>query len=182
MSQFTKVFTKSAGDVRSLANTMISNCNNFCSIILDVGVKDNITNDEGEREDITIYPSQDEAICSVNMMLSKDLAIKPLPQKALDEMAKKGLTPKKQPIEILLFIIVPCYDSVIVRVNNINDMIDMNKFAEFIECNIISDNVVAQKTDSSLKVADSISRQIFNYLKNVGIYVDNTEDDLVFDF
>jgi hypothetical protein len=69
---------------------MISNCNNFCSIILDVGVKDNITNEEGEREDITIYPFQDEAICSVNMMLSKDLAIKPLPQKALDEMAKKG--------------------------------------------------------------------------------------------
>ena len=182
MSQFAKVFTKSAGDVRSLANTMISNGNNFCSIILDVGMKDTITNEEGEREDITVYPSQDEAICSVNMMLSKDLAIKPLPQKALDEMAKKGLTPKKQPIEILLFIIVPCNDSVVVRVNNINDMIDMNKFAEFIECEKINDNIVAQKTDSSLKVADSISRHIFNYLKNVGIYVDNTEDDMVFDF
>ena len=182
MSQFAKVFTKSAGDVRSLANTMISNGNNFCSIILDVGMKDTITNDEGDKEDITIYPSQDDAINGVNMMLTKDLAIKQLPQKALDEMAKKGLSPKKQPIEILLFIIVPCNDSVIVKVNNINDMIDINTFADFIECNIICDNIVAQKTDSSLKVADSISRHIFNYLKNVGIYVDNTEDDLVFDF
>ena len=182
MSQFAKVFTKSTSDVRSLANTMISNGNNFCSIILDVGMKDTITNDEGDKEDITIYPSQDDAINGVNMMLTKDLAIKQLPQKALDEMAKKGLSPKKQPIEILLFIIVPCNDSVIVKVNNINDMIDINTFADFIECNIISDNVVAQKTDSSLKIADSISRQIFNYLKNVGIYVDNTEDDLVFDF
>ena len=182
MSQFAKVFTKSTSDVRSLANTMISNGNNFCSIILDVGMKDTITNDEGDKEDITIYPSQDDAINGVNMMLTKDLAIKQLPQKALDEMAKKGLSPKKQPIEILLFIIVPCNDSVIVKVNNINDMIDINTFADFIECNIISDNVVAQKTDSSLKIADSISRQIFNYLKNVGIYVDNTEDDLDFDF
>jgi hypothetical protein len=39
-----------------------------------------------------------------------------------------------------------------------------------------------QKTDSSLKVADAVSRHIFNYLRNVGIYIDNTEDDMVFDF
>ena len=182
MSQFAKVFSKCAGDVRTLANTMISNGNNFCSIILDVGMKDITINDEGDKEDITMYPSQDDAIIGVNAMLTKDLAIKQLPQKALDEMAKKGLSPKKQPIEILLFIIVPCNDCVIIKVNNINNIIDMNTFAEFIECNNINDNIVAQKTDSSLKVADTISRHIFNYLKKVGIYVDNTEDDLVFDF
>jgi len=52
MSQFAKVFTKCAGDIRSLANTMISNGNNFCSIIIDVGMKEMITNDEGEKEDM----------------------------------------------------------------------------------------------------------------------------------
>jgi len=114
--------------------------------------------------------------------LTKDLAFKQLPQKALEEMAKKGLSPKKQPIEILLFIIVPCSDSVIVAINNIDNMIDINKFGEFIECDNINNNIVIRKTDSQLKLADTINRHVFNYLKNVGIYVDNTEDDLIFDF
>lgn len=182
MDQFTKIFSKSAGDVRSMANTMISNGNNFCCVVLDVGVKNTIINEDGEKEDITVYPTQECAINNIKTMLTKELAFKQLPQKALEEMAKKGLSPKKQPIEILLFIIVPCDVSVVVAVNNINNMIDMSDFCNHIDGESGDDNMVVKYTDSSLKESDNINRNIFNYLKQVGIYNDTTDEDMIFDF
>ena len=141
-----------------------------------------IINEDGEKEDITVYPTQECAINNLNTMLTKELAFKQLPQKALDEMAKKGLSPKKQPIEILLFIIVPCDVSVVVAVNNINNMIDMSDLCNHIDGEICDDNMAVKYTDSSLKESDNINRNIFNYLKQIGIYSDTAEEDMVFDF
>jgi hypothetical protein len=180
-----KVFKKTSNEIKSLANTMISNGNMFCCAVVD--------NTITESETI-IYPTNSMNIHFINNMFSKEFAPKQLPQKALDEMKKKGIEPKKQICDILLFVIIPTEYNIIVGINvpgnitfNIDDYI-LNTMMNCDNVNIISNSnsyhiiTIEGFNNTPFKEADVIMRNTFIELKRMGLYKDEEEETIINEF
>jgi len=180
-----KVFKKTSNEIKSLANTMISNGNMFCCTVVD--------NTITESETI-IYPTNSMNIHFINNMFGKEFAPKQLPQKALDEMKKKGIEPKKQICDIILFVIIPTEHNIIVGINvpgnitfNIDDYI-LNTMMNCDNVNIISNsnsyNIISIEgfNNTPFKEADVIMRNTFSELKRMGLYKDEEEETIINEF
>jgi hypothetical protein len=160
------------------ASQMISNgCNFSCQSL-------SISASNGEE---TVFPDSEYVKNWVQNLLKNELKSKPLNPKALEEMAKKGITPKKQPNEIILIVIVPSNTEIHIGLSI--PQMDLN-IEQFLNC------VLSQYTNpkfvfdgnfafvdiehpESLKERDVVLRSFFSELKLRKIYVDDEEDEQI---
>lgn len=179
---FDKVFKKNANDVKSMASTMISNGNQFCALVLDPS-----TTISSAGEESTVYPTNSQVQEFLQNLMTKELAYKPLPERAIEEMKRKGQEPKKQPSEIMLCIIVPSETDVYLLVHNPFSHIDSDQFIKSVFTNtensqvpdLVPDTkyIVTLKHDTPFKYSDEILRNVFATLKKFGVYKEESEDD-----
>jgi len=196
---YTKELNTALIKAKESISQSIANENTFCNTCIEITKKISITymkENEMEElsfvrmtEDFTVYPLAED----INKWLEKSIKsiteIKPLNQRAIDNMKKQGITPKKQAGELLLFLVVPSKTEIHIGIyapvsyfNIDNFMKDALKDITF---DIRIDNnygFVNYKNDSPLKEKDNTIRYIFNQLKIAGIYVDNTVDDEILTF
>ena len=138
----------------------------------------------------------------LNNLFNEELKTKPLNPMALEQMAKKGIQPKKQPREIFLIIIVPSHKRVHIGVSvpdgmNINiDEFIKNSFQNDINyssgmgfevkynINKIDEKLVYidYEIDSEVKEIDNALAMFFKQLKKDGIYVDEESDGEYVDY
>lgn len=144
--------------------------------------------------------TREEANLWLHNLFNKTLAYKPLPKVALENMRKKGLTPKKQPKELYLFVIISTKTHVHVAVSVPKDKLeDIDDFymrltdslvktdpvPSFYNRDNVSDNEVYFELayDMPFKQRDVVHRKIFSFLKEEGIYQeDEGDDEMVYDF
>ena len=184
-STIEKIFKKTSNEIKSLGNTMISNGNMFCCTVVDTTFTENET---------IIYPTDSMNIHFINNMFGKEFAPKQLPQKALDEMKKKGIEQKKQIGEILLFVIIPTEHNIIVGINvpcGINFNMDnyiLNTMGNCNNVNIVSNSnsyhiITIEGFDNTpFKEADVVMRNTFSELKRMGLYKDEEEETIINEF
>ena len=195
---FESVFGKSAKiavqDFKAMAQQMIANNCNFSLQCLNI---------YAPSEDSTIYPSHEELSEWIKKFMMNELKSKPLNQKALEEMAKKGIQQKKQPLEILLVSIIPSSTHIhigvslpVIKPENMSELIlfdfvssvlnkyDSNsnlnlnhiKFIEFID-NFAFVNIPHHEP---LKERDVVLRYFFKELKSRKIYIEEDEEEVIF--
>lgn len=180
---FEKKFKTSIQNVKTTASKAIKFGYPFSCQMVDICINDG---------DNISYPNSDAMTNFMCKLFTKDLKYKKLNEKALANMAKRGITPKKQPCEILLFIVAGSETHVHVGIS-VPDGIEfnLNNFIEEItEENVFNVDlsqtigneifVIKYKHESTLKEKDDIQRKIFNELKNLNIYIEEVEDDILY--
>lgn len=185
-----KVFKQAENTVKTTANTMISNKCDFCCTIADLSCR---------TEDTISFPERDQVVTFLKTLLFQTLAYKPLPEKALASMKAKGVTPKKQPGEIILIVFAISDDYVhaglfvpkqfeltpqqfidfvfkdIPKVKDPSDEVENYVIDE-------GDSVFSIKHESPLKEVDNLTRKVFTMLKSLGIYKEEEEEDEIYEF
>ncbi len=175
---FDKVFKKNVNDIRSMANTMISNGNQFCVLVIDPSTSSNV------GEDSITYPSYEQINDFLSTLMTKELVHKKLPDKAIEEMKKKGQEPKKQPSEILICVIAPSETHVHMLIHNPFDHVNTKEFIDSVfdtmHANDLirhTETIVTLKHDTPFKYSDEILRNVFVALKKIGVYKEEVDDD-----
>jgi hypothetical protein len=180
---FEQTFSKSSkaaiADFKATAQVMISNGSTFSVQCLDISAL---------ADDSTVYPNQVELSSWTQNLLINETKSKPLPQKALEEMARKGLSPKKQISELILVSITPSMTHIHVGVSIPSSMTDMLDVKEFISSalevylhdyiKVIDNKAFVDIVHSEpLKERDNVLRCFFAELKKRKIYLDEEDDD-----
>lgn len=162
--------------VLSVANNMIGNNLNFCcQVIDDISISEN---------DNIVYPSNDEIIGWYDNLFTKEFRLKTIPPKVLENMLKNNISVKKQPAEIMNFIISTSEDRVFIGImlqeNCEYKLSDFaNNFVFPTPVNVIDNKtymIISYVADSPLKEKDNCQRIIFNYLKKIGVYKTDDND------
>lgn len=179
---FNIIFSKSLKtipkDFKATANQMISNSCDFSCQCVTISFT---------REDEIIYPSSDNVSEWMKNFMEVELKPKPLNAKALEEMAKKGIKPRKQITDIILVCITPSNTHIHIGVSIPSNMnIDVK---DFIDDAISNYNYNFSKNDNfgyanithseSFKERDNVLRCFFNELKKRKIYVDEDEEEVL---
>jgi hypothetical protein len=189
---FTKLFKAGSQNVKMTASRMIKEDMTFSCQVADI---------KTTNGDETVYPESTDINRWLQQLFSKDLKSKPLNERALAAMAKKGITPQKQVLEILLIVIVASethvhlgmsvpkiVDSEDSKYQDI-DPIELSKSfvdeneqkCDFDTC--VDYTILAYEHDSPLKEKDELQRRVFAQLKEQGIYVaEEEEDDEIYEF
>jgi hypothetical protein len=165
---------------KETAQVMISNGSKFSCQCLDIST----VSDES-----TTYPDASDLSTWIKHFMTSELKSKPLNPKALEEMAKKGIQPKKQPNEIILVAIVPSVTHIHIGVS-IPESMDSELNVESFISNTLSSYSYEIDIDKnfgfaniehpeSLKERDNVLRCFFTELKNRKIYIEDAEDDEV---
>jgi hypothetical protein len=177
-STFSKSIKSSTQEFKATAQQMISNgCNFSCQCL-------NISATSGEE---SVYPESTDVSVWIKNFIQNETKTKPLNPKALEEMAKKGVKPKKQISEIILVAIVPSVDTVHVgilmpesfhTITSVKDFVlhalsEYEYKAEYVDNYVFIDIV----HPDSLKERDVVLRFFFAELKRLKIYVEDDEDD-----
>jgi hypothetical protein len=180
---FTKSLQSASRKAKSTASTMIGNNLDFCCQITDdISISQN---------DDTIYPKSAEIVEWFDKLFTKEFKLKVLPAKALENMKKRGIPIKKQPAEIMNFVISTSEYHVHVGVMLPQDSeYKANElFVGFIDQS--SDDleqldretysVVTYRAESPLKEKDNVRRRIFEYLRKIGVStVEDDSDDEIY--
>lgn len=194
---FDKEFKKSTGTIKSGSQGMIGSDYSFYCAIADIFRKDRINNDEtGEQEDTMVFPTTDEMFNWMKNLFTKDLAYKALPAKALENMKKKGINPKKQPGQILNIIVTASETTNLIlihfpgnKVLELSDSFDLMKIiksalndSDYDIEESGEDYIITLKYDpktekSPFKERDTILRNFFTQLKTTEIYSDEPDSD-----
>ena len=184
---FENTFSKSIKGItqefKATAQQMISNgCNFSCQCL-------NISATNGEE---TVYPESGDVSVWMKNFIQTETKTKPLNPKALEEMAKKGVKPKKSISEIILVAIIPSVDTIHIgilipesfhTITSIQDFVSkaLSEYqykSEFIDNYAFVDIV----HPDSLKERDTVLRFFFAELKRLKIYVEDDEDDEVVNY
>lgn len=135
-----------------------------------------------------------ESSVEVITFMEETLQPKVLNEKALENMRKKGITPKKQAGEVPVFIITACCNGILMAVNipsensfkydSLSGIIDKYHFELRAVGNLKGRSVCYLEcpTLESFKVKDEVQQDCFNLLKELKIYIPDEEEDMVFDF
>jgi hypothetical protein len=182
---FEQTFNKSCkttiAEFKATAQQMISNGSTFSVQCLDISAI---------ADDSTVYPQyKDLSNWTQNLMINETKS-KPLPPKALEEMARKGLKPKKEISEIILVSITPSTTHIHVGVSVPDGLLSPVEFTTtaleqylYDPMIVIGNKVFVDIMHAEpLKERDSILRCFFAELKRRKIYVDQEDDDGPFDF
>jgi hypothetical protein len=184
---FEQTFSKSSKaavlEFKTTAGQMISNGSKFSVQCLDISAI---------ADDSTVYPGSMDLTKWTQDLLLNEIKSRPLPQKALEEMARKGLKPKKEISELILVSIVPSKTHIHVGVSTPAGMLDPVEFTNnalesylYDPIKVIDNKVFVDIPHSEpLKERDTILRCFFTELKRRKIYIDEEEedDDGPFDF
>lgn len=194
-SQFTKLFKIASQNVKTTASRMIKDGMTFSCQIADIKATDG---------DETVYPTNQEVDSWLQQLFLKDLKSKPLNEKALAAMTKKGITPQKQVLDILLIVIVASETHVHLGLSVPKDLEDLDvdplqlakSFTNGTSDGTLDENeqkydwdscedytILTYEYDSPLKEKDELQRRVFAQLKEQGIYVEEEEeDDEIYEF
>jgi hypothetical protein len=188
MDTLTKQFKKAHQEVKASCQQMITNNNNFCCTSADIFYQIDVKNEEdGTNEKMTMYPVSDEINKWMEELFEIELKYKEPNPRALEEMKKKGVQPKKQPLEIMLLVVVPSMTSVNIGVSipsNSDTNIDITKFINSalygFNINIEIKNNIGYITclhESPMKGRDEVMLLLFNQLKLDKIYIEEVDDE-----
>ena len=165
-----KTITTFSRGLIGYAGTMIGNGCNFAFQSLSL-------------EDVTSDQKSQINDFMLNETFKKILRYKKLPPQAIENMKKKGIEPKKQPVEIILFIVIATNDDLIVNTfipSEYNSMsshfvphdfdavheFDYGKLYQYtVECEI------------PFKHVDEVRREIYEQLHEQGFIQDEESDD-----
>ena len=185
---FEQTFSKSSkgaiADFKATAQVMISNGSTFSVQCLDISAV---------ADDSTIYPNHIDLSSWTQNLLINETKSKQLPQKALEEMARKGLSPKKQINELILVAITPSMSHIHVGVSIPSHMSDMLNGKEFVssalevylhdDIKVMDDKAFVDIVHSEpLKERDNVLRCFFAELKKRKIYIEEEDDDMPMEF
>ena len=188
---FTKEFTKEKkrceSDIKEQINKIIKNEGQFCCMSKDISIVIPDKSEEAEPTDtLTKYLPPEEGKQYIRNLFLEVLKSKELNPKALEQMKAKGITPKPQPMDILLIIIVPSEKSINVGISLPPTMkLDLVTFCEhsLLEINynleLHNDKLgfITYPTDFELKEIDNAISLFFKQLKIEGIYIDDEPDE-----
>ena len=182
---FTKIFKIKAEDAKQTVGRAIKAEVSFCCQLVNIS---NCVGDDVE------YPEYADMCEWMKKLFMETFVSKPLNEKALAAMKAKGLTPGKSPRDLFLVVISGSETHVHIGVS-IPESMSENNLDEFVKCfmedreynyelttdatgNILLAN---HKCDSPLKERDFILQNVFNELKKRKIYIDDNDDDIIYD-
>jgi hypothetical protein len=185
--QFSKEIKKCESEIKEQINKIIKNEGHFCCMSKDISIIIPDKSEEAEPTDtLTKYlPIEDGNKMMSNLFLEV-LKSKELNPKALEQMKAKGITPKPQPMDILLIIVIPSEKTIKIGISIPKTMdLDMISFCSKSLVNInynielVNDKLafIDYKTEFELKEIDNAIRLFFNQLKVEGIYSDDEPDE-----
>ena len=164
---FIAEFKKQVVVINNKITKMIGNGYCFSCFTLDIAKSYTEKNQETEElESVTVFPSTTDISLWLTGLFAVELKYTPLSEKALEGLKKKGLTPKKQPIEILNIIIC----------NSSTDVIILQHDPH----NIFSDEGSKLKVIPAINPfteKDIIMQTYFDNLKQKGIYKVEEDDE-----
>ena len=171
---FDKV-TKTVGQkFTEYTNTMIKNGNQFSIECYDISITEN---------EETVYMDSVGINEYLHQLFNQTLKYKQLPERALENMRKKGIEPKKQPIELLLIFITIDKNNIYFGVS-VPDTMDINvdSLMEGLEYTQEEGYKTTQLYGSMdcefpLKDRDVVKTNFFNKIKSFGLYQEEEEDD-----
>lgn len=197
MDTLIKQYKKAHQEVKASCQQMITNNNNFCCTTADISYQIDVKNEEeNTTEKMTMYPLTDDIKKWMEELFEVELKYKEPSARAVEEMKKKGLQPKKQPREIMLLVVVPSKTSVHIGIslpeNNTND-VDISTFiSTFINSALSEFNVNIDIKNgvgyceclhhSPMKGRDEVMLLLFNQLKKDKIYIEEEEDNTPLEF
>lgn len=172
----------------------IANENTFCNTSIEIIKKISIKYIKEEDdiftkviEDFTVYPLALDITEWLRQTIKNITEIKTLNPRAIENMKKQGIIPKKQAGELLLFLIIPSKTEIHIGIyvppfyqDGFSIEYFIKNALKDIEYNIIYDGnygFVNYKNDSPLKEKDNVLRKIFEQLKKVKIYIDTMIDE-----
>jgi hypothetical protein len=185
---FTKLFKVAADDAKLTIGRAIKNNVQFsCQLV-------NICSTVGEEIQ---YPDNVELSKWIKNLFAETFVPKPLNEKALAMMKAKGLSVEKQsPRDLFLIVVTGSDTHVNLGVSIPGTMADQHDVDDFVKCVMKNyENYSVETTiDSSgkfvtvnyqceypLKERDVILQCAFNELKKRKIYVDDDDDDVIYD-
>jgi hypothetical protein len=185
--QFSKEIKKCESEIKEQINKIIKNEGHFCCMSKDISIIIPDKSEEAEPTDtLTKYlPIEDGNKMMSNLFLEV-LKSKELNPKALEQMKAKGITPKPQPMDILLIIVIPSEKTIKIGISIPKTMdLDITSFCSKSLVNInynielVNDKLafIDYKTEFELKEIDNAIRLFFNQLKVEGIYSDDEPDE-----
>lgn len=167
-----KIMKSASLKVKENASNMIKNGNNFSCTLVELEYTEN---------DETKYLTISEIEQWMIKLYTKELAYKPYSEKALENMKEKGVTPKKQPGEIVMYTITSTSDAVIIglyippNVFPFEDLL-LTWFPYYYSKEDFVFSII--ESSSPFKDRDLYLRKAFDSLKEAGIYkYDEEESD-----
>ncbi len=184
-TQFGKVCKTAIQEFKITAQTMISNGNTFSCQCMNIYVP---------GDETTIYPESTDLTQWTKTFLITEMKSKQLNPKALEEMAKKGLQPKKQPDDIILVAITPSVSQIHIGVSIPESMKEQVNPIEFLNNALakytgfnseqVEERYAFANIDHSeaLKERDTVLRYFFDELKKRKIYIEEDNDDEIINY
>jgi hypothetical protein len=189
-SLFNKEKKKCEAEIKEQINKIIKNNGNFCCMSKDISIVIPDKSEEAEPSDtLTKYLPTEEGNKWIRSLFLETLKSKELNAKALEQMKAKGITPKPQPLDILLIIIIPAEKSIKIGISVPSSMdLDLLNFCKNSLINdknisytieIYSDKLmfIEYPTEFELKEIDNALLLFFKQLKIEGIYIDDEPDE-----
>lgn len=182
---FTKLFKAAADDAKLTVGRAIKNDVQFCCQLV------NICSTVGEEIQ---YPDNAELSEWIKKLFSETFVPKPLNEKALAAMKAKGLSVGKSPRDLFLVVVTGSDTHVNLGVSIPSTMTDdcddyvrcvMKCYENYtVETTIDPTGkfvTVSYECEYPLKERDVVLQNAFNELKNRKIYVDDSDDDVIYD-
>jgi hypothetical protein len=187
---FDKEKKKCESEIKEHINKIIKNEGKFCCMSKDISI---VIPDKSEDADPTVtltkYLPREDGSKWIRSLFLETLKSKELNPKALEQMKAKGITPKLQPLDILLIIIIPADKSIKIGVSVPLTMeLDLLSFCKksltsdkHISYTIEIQNdklmFIEYPTEFELKEIDNAMSLFFKQLKVEGIYIDDEPDE-----
>jgi len=184
---------KTAINIMNESIRNVSQHYSFCNTIIDINKKVLITSyvkDDDDKyvkttEECTVYPDSTNLQKWLIETIKKTTEYKPLNPRAIENMKKQGIEPKKQACDIMLFLITTSSTDIHIAIYSPTDF-DITKF---IHNSIGNHNVTIDDKygylqfpdDSPLKKKDEILQAFFTQLKELGIYTIDKQYEMIFE-
>ena len=189
-SLFIKEKKKCESEIKEQINKIIKNEGKFCCMSKDISIIIPDKSEDAEPNDtLTKYLPTEEGNKWIRTLFLETLKSKELNAKALEQMKAKGITPKLQPLDILLIIIIPAEKSIKIGISiHLTMDLDLLNFCKNSLINdkhisytieIYSDKLmfIEYPTEFELKEIDNAMSLFFKQLKIEGIYIDDEPDE-----
>lgn len=187
---FDKEKKKCESEIKEHINKIIKNEGKFCCMSKDISIVIPDKSEDAEPTDtLTKYLTNEEGNQWIRSLFLETLKSKELNAKALEQMKAKGITPKPQPLDIVLIIIIPAEKSIKIGVSAPPTIeLDLLSFCKKTLTNDIpilytieihNDKLmfIEYPTEFELKEIDNAMSLFFKQLKIEGIYIDDEPDE-----
>ncbi len=174
-TNFDKIFTTGVQNVKSAISRALKDNMSFSCQIADIKV--------ASESDI-LYPSDGDVTNWLDKLFSKELVEKQLNERALASMKAKGISPPRNPKELLLVVIVASSSDVQMGISvpttmkvDVNELLgDFMKDRKYTSESKDTYTIAKFPSECSIKDKDDLLQQVFAVIKKRGIYVVQEDD------